>query len=217
MKRRALRVKYRNEVREMTLDAARRAFLREGYESVSMRRLAEELGCSHGTIYLHFKNKDEIFDALVEQSFAQLAKAFKALAKSGRLRDPVRALKEGGQAYVQFGLRNPGAYEFAFVLRRPGRRRPGNPHPAYVQMRSLVQRCIDEKRFRAIDVDLASQILWTAGHGVTSLLILRPAFPWADKQAMIRQVIENAVDGLVRRPTRGLRAGSRARSRPPAG
>jgi hypothetical protein len=125
-------------------------------------------------------------------------------------------LKEGGQAFVQFALRNPGAYEFAFVLRRPGRRRPGNPHPAYVQMRSLVQRCIEEKRFRAIDVDLASQILWTAGHGVTSLLILRPAFPWADKQAMIRQVIENAVDGLLRRPTRGLRAGSRARSRPSA-
>lgn len=199
MKRRSLRARYRNEVRATILDAARDAFLREGYESVSMRRLADEIGCSHGTIYLHFKNKQELFDSLVEESFAQLSESFKSLAQSGKLIDPVQGLKEGGRAYVEFGLRNPGAYEFAFVLRRPGRRRASKPHPAYAKMRSLVERCITEKRFRAMDVDLASQILWTAGHGVTSLLISRPAFPWADKQAMIRQVIDSAVDGLLRR------------------
>jgi len=202
MKHRPLRSKYRNEVRAMILDAARDAFLREGYESLSMRRLAEDLGCSHGTIYLHFKNKEELFDSLVEESFAQLVEAFKAVAKSGKLRDPVQALKEGGRAYVEFGLRNPGVYEFAFVLRRSGRRRRSKPHPAYDQVKALVHRCIREKRFRAIDVDLASQALWTAGHGVTSLLISRPAFPWANKKRLIQQVLDSAVQGLLRRQPR---------------
>ena len=193
--RQSLRARYRAEVRTSILNAARDAFLREGYQNVSMRRLADELGCSHGTIYLHFKNKEQLFDSLVEESFSQLADAFHALATSGKLNDPVEALKEGGRAYVEFGLRNPGAYEFAFVLRRPGRRR-SKPHPTYGQLRSLVQRCVQEKRFRAMDVDLASQALWTAVHGVTSLLIFRPAFPWADKETMIRQVIDSAVEGL---------------------
>jgi len=193
--RQSLRARYRAEVRTSILNAARDAFLREGYQNVSMRRLADELGCSHGTIYLHFKNKEQLFDSLVEESFSQLADAFHALATSGKLNDPVEALKEGGRAYVEFGLRNPGAYEFAFVLRRPGRRR-SKPHPTYSQLRFLVQRCVQEKRFRSVDVDLASQALWTAVHGVTSLLIFRPAFPWADKETMIRQVIDSAVEGL---------------------
>jgi AcrR family transcriptional regulator len=199
MKRTSLRARYRAEVRTSILNAAREAFLREGFENVSMRGLAEELGCSHGTIYLHFKNKEQLFDSLVEESFAQLAEAFQALATSGKLSDPVEALRECARAYVEFGLRNPGAYEFAFVLRRPNRRRPAKPHLAYSQLRSLVQRCIQEKRFRAMDVDLASQATWMAVHGVTSLLIFRPAFPWADKQAVIDQVIDSAINGLMQR------------------
>jgi hypothetical protein len=65
-------------------------------------------------------------------------------------------------------------------------------------MRALVKRCIDEKRFRAMDVDVASQALWTAVHGVTAMMIARPDFPWADRDAVIRRVIDSAVDGLLR-------------------
>jgi hypothetical protein len=60
-----------------------------------------------------------------------------------------------------------------------------------------VKRCIDEKRFRIRNVDLASQALWTAVHGITALLILRPDFPWAKKTALIGLVVDSAVDGLV--------------------
>jgi hypothetical protein len=48
-----------------------------------------------------------------------------------------------------------------------------------------------------MDVDVASQVLWAAGHGITSLLILRPAFPWANRETLIGQVIDAAVDGLL--------------------
>ena len=64
-------------------------------------------------------------------------------------------------------------------------------------LRAAVKRCIDEKRFRTRNVDLASQALWTAVHGVTALLILRPHFPWAKKKALIGMVVDSAVDGLV--------------------
>ena len=100
-----------------------------------------------------------------------------------------------GRAYVAFGLTNASTYEFAFITRRPGQR--SKPHVPYERMRSLVQRCIDEKRFRRMDADVASQSLWAAAHGIASLLILRPAFPWADRDKVIGEVIDAAVDGLM--------------------
>jgi AcrR family transcriptional regulator len=192
MKKQSSREKYRQEVRTAILEAARAAFLREGYESVSVRSLAATIGCSHGNLYLHFKNKEQLFDCLVEESFAQLAEALKGLKQGLPDEAPVQMLKRAARAYVDFGLRNPGAYEFAFLLRRPGRPRRRKPHLAYEYLRSVVEPFASEA-----DVDVASQAVWAAVHGVTSLLILRPWFPWADRDKVIQQVIDGAVDGLV--------------------
>src|SRR5262245_28043168 len=190
------RERYRHELRRAILDAAREAFVRHGYEGVSMRQLAEKVGCSHGNLYLHFKDKQSLFDCLVEESFQKFADGLRQVPESARRGDPVEFLRKAGRAYVAFGLANASAYEFAFILRRPGER-PRKPHVTYERLRSLVERCSQGKRFRRMDVDTASQALWAAGHGITSLLILRPAFPWADRDRLIGQVIDAAVDGLL--------------------
>jgi len=46
-------------------------------------------------------------------------------------------------------------------------------------------------------IDAASQPLWAAAHGITSLLIHRPTYPWADRDTLIGQIIDAAVDGLL--------------------
>ena len=203
MKKQARRERYHQELRTTILDAARTAFAREGFAGVSMRDLAAEVGYSHGSIYLHFKSKEELFDCLVEESFARLAEALRGLKHRRPNEDPGRRLKRAARAYVDFGLRNPGAYEFAFILRRPGRPRPWKPHLAYEYLRSLVRECLVEMRRPARDVDTASQAVWAAVHGVTSLLILRPWLPWVGKEKLIRRVIDSAVDGSLagRRPS----------------
>ena len=188
------RERYRDVLRRAILDAARDAFVQYGYEGVSMRQLAEKVGCSHSNLYLHFKDKDALFDCLVEESFEQFGEGLR-VPDSVRSGDPVEFLRKVGRAYVQFGLSNPSAYEFAFILRRPGQR--SKPHVPYERMRSLVQRCIDEKRFRRMDPDVAGQSLWAAAHGITSLLICRPTFPWADRDKVAGQVIDAAIDGLL--------------------
>jgi AcrR family transcriptional regulator len=197
MKTKSRREQNRAELRAQILQAAREAALGKGFESLSMRALAEKLGCSHGNLYLHFKTKEQLFDCLVEESFAQLAATMRSLRQTMPDTDPVEFLKLAGRAYVEFGLRNPGAYEFAFILRRPGRQRRLKPHRAYLDLQAIVARCVEEKRFGPIDVDAASQAVWAAAHGITSLFILRPGFPWADKETLIRQVIDSAIDSLV--------------------
>lgn len=193
------REKYRNAQRKAILQAARQLFLRHGYEKFSMRKLAAKVGCVPGTLYLYFRDKEQLFDCLVEDSFRELSLA-KHQLPSHLADDPVELLKRGARLYVDFGLHNPEAYKFAFVLQRPGPKNIWRPHGAFIALRSLVQRCVDEKRFRLVDVDLASQAVWAALHGVTSLLILRPSFPWAEPAQLIPQVIDNAVKGLLAVP-----------------
>jgi AcrR family transcriptional regulator len=215
MNAQARRLRYRQELRETILEAARELFVRDGYESFSMRKLAERLGCSHGSIYLHFRSKEELFDSLVERSFAQLFESLRALERGGRERDPVRLLKRAARAYVDFGLRNPGAYEFAFLIRRSGPARPWRPHAALEYGRELIRRCVEAKRFRAVDAETAGQAIWAAIHGVTSLLLVRPTFPWVDRDKLIKQVLDSAVDSLVAGPgpARG-RGGGRGKREP---
>ena len=142
MKKQSIRENYRQELREAILGAARSTFRRGGFESITLRKLAAKVGCSHANIYLHFKNKEQLFDCLVEESFAQLAHALRGLQLGRANEDPARLLKRAARGYVDFGLRNPGAYEFAFILRRPGRPQPWKPHLAYEYLQLLVGRCL---------------------------------------------------------------------------
>src|ERR1700682_196725 len=187
---------YRRQLRTAILKAAREAFIRKGYESVSMRMLAEKVGCSHANLYLHFKNKEEIFDCLVEQSFEALAEALRGLGAAAPGTNCLDRLRAGARAYLDFGLRNPSAYEFAFVLRRPGAPASRKPHVAYEYLRALVARGVEENQLTDVDVDTAAQAAWAAVHGLTSLLIFRPSFPWTDKERVIQRVINDAVAGL---------------------
>lgn len=55
------------DTKEKILMTALRLFARDGYEAVSVRTIAEELGMTKGALYRHYKNKRDIFDSIVER------------------------------------------------------------------------------------------------------------------------------------------------------
>lgn len=191
----ARRAKHKEELRRQILDGAREIFIHDGYESFSLRKLAARIGYSPASVYLHFKNKAELFDCLIQEAFLQLAKELPPAPAAGA--DPVAQLKRGLQTYVKFGLDNPNHYRFAFLLQPPRPAQPPKPQPAFESLRIKVRRCVEERRFPSKDVETMSQALWAAAHGVTSLLIERPAFPWVERNKLIRRVIDSAVDSLA--------------------
>jgi len=190
------RARYKTTVRAEILEAAREIFVREGYEDFSMRALAERVGYSPAATYKHFKSKGEIFDCLADESFAALMAASESL-KNIDGEDPVDRLKRGMLAYVRFGLQNPDHYRFAFLLRRPSASGAPKPRAAYAGLRGRVQACIDLGKFRSGNAEMMAQALWAAAHGITSLLMQRPAFPWVARRRLIAQVINSAVEGLL--------------------
>jgi AcrR family transcriptional regulator len=191
-----LRQRRKEELRERIITDARTLFMQGGYEAFSMRKLAEKIGCSAGNIYLYFRSRDELFRCLVDESFDGLNQSILKPRRRGG--DPVQRLRRGLRAYVEFGLRQPDAYRMAFLVRRPDADGPVAPNAAFDVLRNIVGECIQGKRFRAIDVELASQSLWIAVHGLTSLFIQLPEFPWVAREKLITTVIDNAVASFTR-------------------
>lgn len=199
------RERHREEARSEILAAAREIFVRDGFESFSMRALARSVGCSPAAIYLHFTSKEELFDTLVESSFAHLHEALGVLLEEPAM-DPVRQLRRGMHLYVEWGLKYPSEYQIAFVVRNPAKK-PYRTHRAFDVARVLMKRCLVSSKAGERDLELRTQALWAATHGITSLLTLRASFPWVSKQRVIDQVIESAVQGALgstrRRKTKG--------------
>ena len=105
----------RDPTREMIMDAARDLFIVKGYQHVSMRQIAKELGYSHGAIYYHFTNKAELFYALVEEHFSMLEQKLKELAQAPLApREKLDAILLG---YIEFGLNHQSHYEIMFLIK----------------------------------------------------------------------------------------------------
>jgi AcrR family transcriptional regulator len=190
-------------LRQEILDAARDIFVKEGYDRLSMRRVAEKIEYSPTAIYLHFQDKNDLVFSLCEETFSRLVRELESLDGG---RDPVARLKAGLRRYVDFGLRNPQHYIATFMLPRTDtaepeleerfKDEPSMGMRALGMMRARVEACVAAKKFRRIDLDTATRALWSTIHGITSLLIKFPEFPWGDRDALIDTVIDTAVDGL---------------------
>jgi AcrR family transcriptional regulator len=175
------------EIRDLILDAARELFISEGYEGVSMRKVAERIEYSPTSIYLHFADKDELFRELCHQDFARLADNLNLLANEPNVVERIRQI---GLAYIQFGTRYPNHYKLMFMTAHPPKQLvdcdyevKGNPEKdAYAMLRVQVQQAIDAGAFRDEyrDTDAISQTLWAAVHGVISLQIAKGSDGWVE-------------------------------------
>jgi AcrR family transcriptional regulator len=181
------REREKSETRDKILDAARELFVTEGFEGVSMRKVAEKIEYSPTAIYVHFADKQELFRELCHQDYARLAEVFQSSAMST---DPVERLKQIGAIYIDFGTRYPNHYRFMFMTPHPAqepdeadREMMGNPEmDAYAFLKWAVQQAIDAGCFREelTDAELISQTLWASVHGVIALHIAKGCDAWVD-------------------------------------
>ncbi len=181
------REREKSETRDKILDAARELFVTEGYEGVSMRKVAEKIEYSPTAIYVHFADKNELFQELCHQDYARLAEVFQSSVIST---DPLERLKQIGAIYIDFGTRYPNHYKFMFMTPHPthqldevDREMKGNPEmDAYAFLKWAVQQAIEAGCFREDmqDAELISQTLWASVHGVISLSIAKGDDEWVE-------------------------------------
>jgi len=202
------RERERSETRERILDAARELFVTEGYEGVTMRKVAEKIEYSPTAIYVHFHDKEQLFLELCHSDYRRLAESFQQIAQ---IPDPVERLRRIGHGYMKFGLENPNHYRMMFMTSHPplpeGAEKEmgkGNPEEdAYEFLRQTVQEVLHAGAFRPdlTDVDLIAQTLWAGVHGVVSLEIAKGDddwIPWVPIEKRANAIIDGFLRGLLR-------------------
>ena len=193
------RTREKEQLRRQILSAARELFVNEGYESVSMRKIANKIEYSPTTIYLYFEDKADLLDSVCKETLLDLLNTLERLKEDTS--DPVKALRKSGRAYVEFGLKYPQDYKLTFVIRPQfqkglGLQQGSVGERVFNYLRAMVSECIRQKAFRQVDVETTGQALWSAVHGVTLLLIDFSDFPWTEKDRLIDMVIDTMIDGL---------------------
>lgn len=170
MARPALRPEEIESFRARLCETAMQTFAEEGYEAVTLRALAEKLGCSHALPYRYFADKREIFAAVCALGFDRFADALERAADG--IEDPEERLRALGRAYFAFALREPHAYRIMFELREPAS--ADFPQYQVVEIRSwqallqAVERAVQAGALAGDAVSVAHQ-LWAGLHGLVSL------------------------------------------------
>ena len=99
------RAREKEGLRDEILDAARALFVKEGYESVSIRKIADKVEYATGTIYLYFRDKAEILDRICEETFARLIVRMQAIEHDSAA--PLDKLRRGLRTYIHSGESTP--------------------------------------------------------------------------------------------------------------
>jgi len=185
-------------LRQQILDAARELFVREGYDAVSMRRIAARIEYSPTAIYLHFPDKQSILTALCDETFEKLSMRLATLF--ARTTDPLDRLRDGLRLYVEFGLAHPHHYTVSFLV-RPREARTSEPtagHRAFAFLQSAVAGAMAAGAIRPGEVETTSQALWAACHGIVALLITVPEdrFAFVPADRLVRHMLDTLIAGL---------------------
>jgi len=170
--------------------------------AVSIRAVAERVGVTSPSIYLHFADKDALLDAVVVDVFAELDAAMVAAGES--VVGPLPRLRAFGLAYVQFAVAHPEHYRIATMDPCP---KPDSAldevlaSAAFDHFRTVVNECIAAQIFAGDPLQITLD-LWAAAHGIAALLIVKPYLPWgtvdeAADRVLCAAALGHAAAGLV--------------------
>jgi len=152
--------------------------------AVSIRAIADRVGVTAPSIYRHFADKDTLLLSVVEMVFGRLDAALEAAAAGAA--DPFDEIRRKGRAYVDFGLAHPEHYRLLFMCKDDRKKDHDLDGPAvagagaFNHLQETVERIIDlaAPGVPRPDPYVMTCAIWTGVHGVTSLRIAMPGFPW---------------------------------------
>lgn len=200
------REREREELRRQIIAAAQRLFVTEGYESTTIRRIADAVEYTPGAIYSYFKDKDEILYAIHQAGFLELQR-FLVTAVVGAA-NPLEQLLRLGDAYVAFARQNPELYHLMFVAQATSRTlTEADEWPegtaAYDALRDVVRAAVTDGWIRPGDPEVIAFTLWSTAHGSVTLEICNRCMvlPEQQRESIIPLSYRYLVEALALRGT----------------
>jgi AcrR family transcriptional regulator len=170
-------------------------------DAVSIRAVADAVGVTPPSIYLHFADKTDLIFQVCQQQWERFNEDMRAAGDG--VDDPVEWLSTIGRAYIRWGLDNPEQYRILFMSKPTDV--PEHVDKSDVIMSGVlgdvltaVTRAIADGRLSG-DPAVLSYGAWAAAHGLTSLLISSPGMPWPDLERLSSHVLDRAFQQPGRR------------------
>lgn len=195
------RAREKDALRQKILEAAIELFLQNGFESVTMRGIADRIEYSASTIYLYFKNKTEIVAAICTETFETLIERLDEIETRGL--SPLDQFLAGVRCYVAFGLEHPHQYQLVFGAATPDEFNNTDANELGMQALASLGRCIARCQaagvFHPGDPSTDAFAVWSQLHGLTSILINdhgKYKMPWPSQETLIDRSVDLIVRGL---------------------
>ena len=179
-------------VRARVIDVARRLFAQEGFEAVSMRRIAAAAGCAPMTLYGYFHSKNEILRFVWEGFFDELFERVEAASARGTA---ASRLRHACAAYLGYWTDHPDRYRMVYL---------NQDHATEGERYYVEQPAVTERfgRFRILieaaqvqgsawegDAQLMGETLICGLQGIAHCLITIPEYPWASAERLLAQML----------------------------
>lgn len=193
-----------DQLRDEILASAAELLLSTGSEDeVSIRAVADAVGVTPPSIYRHFADKTELLYSVCLASYSGLADDVAAAAVPG---DPLATLHAQARAYVRYGVEHPEHYRLMFMTKED--KTPVNlldqmvaPGSAFVLLLATVEELVESGLVRpalaALGPIAVGTHLWSSVHGITSLLVTKPALPWGDLDDVLDHHLDLVLHGLA--------------------
>jgi AcrR family transcriptional regulator len=188
MAKERMKARHREEVRALMLAASREIVLAEGIDALTIRRVAKAIGYCGGSIYSYFDSREAIAMELVHEGFERLG-AFIALAQN--VVDPVERLTAIGDAYLAFADQEPSWFRLIFMnqaklsdeLMAAALDRHG--FKIYGFLVDAVRAMLKSSNVESVDPQEIAQLCWSTIHGIASLRLTMPAFPFVEAKTLM--------------------------------
>lgn len=195
------RRKHKEEFKEEILEAALDVFSREGYASFSMRKLATKIDYSPTTIYLYFKDKDDLLFHICERFYENWCHELETIRKQWD--DPGRALREILSSYIQNALANPEQYKVIFFSNpylygepESFKKHETQALKAWIAVHAIIMECMAAGVFRPMECETLEYVLWSAVHGLVASIIFTKDFPIPDPGIMAETLLDGLFHGF---------------------
>jgi len=183
------KLREKTERRQAILDAALHLFIEQGFEKVSMRNIADAIEYSPATIYLNFKDKNELLLALQTQGFGLMSEQLRTVAG---IEHPATQLQAIGEQFLAFALAHPELFELMFIMNGPMVAAQACSDTAvwaggcsaFGLLEQTVQRGVDTGVFRTQNAQSTALMLWAQVHGLASLYLRQRLIVMAEAQRL---------------------------------
>jgi AcrR family transcriptional regulator len=193
----------RIDIKSRAVEVAVRLFSERGVDSVTLRDIADEVGCRAPALYRYYRNKEVLLLAVHNEGFRRLF-TWKSEAARQFEGSAIEQLRHGGLMHVRFALENPNLYEIMFNDRAPFRQltediESDDSTEDYARrdlegLKGRIVACQDEGYLAGLNTDIAAYTFWSVVHGAVSLA-LRNRAPLSDVD--IDRIPEQAVEAMI--------------------